>query len=317
LLALLIAMFISMLVFSAIVYYMEDMCDEEDTNPQSAQLCISQKAKFRSIPSTFWWCIATMTAVGYGDMAPVTTAGKLFGAVTMLIGILVFSLPITVIGSNYEHAYHTEVMRRLVGELETGIEQIFKTTAEKRQRAGAPPDPVAMVSLIQVQELTKRWSSNWSADHTHLWERISLMWDMYDIRLDGRFDGALTQTQAAKLFKDLKKQLDDRYSPLDNDQPLVHFDHGTDAGAKRGTHVCGGSKSVHADMMRLKAVAKLSTRVRQLDSHLVEHQQLIDHITASVCTLGSVVGLKLQPPSAVETCDAMHPGSRHALKGEE
>jgi potassium voltage-gated channel Shaker-related subfamily A protein 1 len=51
----------------------------------------------------------TMTTVGYGDMYPTTGIGKIIAVPTMLAGILIFALPITVIGSNYETAYHNEV----------------------------------------------------------------------------------------------------------------------------------------------------------------------------------------------------------------
>ena len=40
-------------------------------------------------------------------------------------------------------------------------------------------------------------------------ERLELMWDMYDYKLDGQLDGELSKFQVSKLFDDLRLQLDD------------------------------------------------------------------------------------------------------------
>jgi hypothetical protein len=56
---------------------------------------------FQSIPHTFWWCIVTITTVGYGDTYPVTWLGKIIGGLTMLMGILVLAFPISLLGANF------------------------------------------------------------------------------------------------------------------------------------------------------------------------------------------------------------------------
>jgi hypothetical protein len=63
--------------------------------------CVDQSL-FTSIPSTFWFVVATMTTVGYGDFVPLTTIGKLLSMLTALGGILILALPITVITHNFE-----------------------------------------------------------------------------------------------------------------------------------------------------------------------------------------------------------------------
>lgn len=52
-----------------------------------------QPNKFGSIPAAMWWSMATLTTVGYGDVTPVTVAGKIFGACVTVVGIGMAALP--------------------------------------------------------------------------------------------------------------------------------------------------------------------------------------------------------------------------------
>lgn len=46
-----------------------------------------QPKAFSSIPAGMWWAIETITTVGYGDMVPVTLAGRILGGIISVVGI--------------------------------------------------------------------------------------------------------------------------------------------------------------------------------------------------------------------------------------
>eukprot|EP00439_Symbiodinium_sp_Y106_P056452 s2796_g7.t3 len=48
---------------------------------------------FESIPHGMWWATVTLTTVGYGDVVPQTSLGKLFAACSMLIGYGILAVP--------------------------------------------------------------------------------------------------------------------------------------------------------------------------------------------------------------------------------
>eukprot|EP01063_Lacrimia_lanifica_P000170 TRINITY_DN1006_c4_g1_i1.p1 TRINITY_DN1006_c4_g1~~TRINITY_DN1006_c4_g1_i1.p1 ORF type:complete len:828 (+),score=297.05 TRINITY_DN1006_c4_g1_i1:104-2587(+) len=60
-----------------------------------------KESKFQSIPHTFWWALVTLCTVGYGDVVPMSPAGKTVAAITMLAGTLVIAFPVILIGANF------------------------------------------------------------------------------------------------------------------------------------------------------------------------------------------------------------------------
>jgi voltage-gated potassium channel Kch len=52
-----------------------------------------------------YWAITTLTTVGYGDTFPVEGGGRFIANIAMITGILIFALPLAVIGSNFQNAF--------------------------------------------------------------------------------------------------------------------------------------------------------------------------------------------------------------------
>lgn len=63
-------------IFASLLYYLEG-----DINPHMS-----------SFIDALWWSFATTSTVGYGDVVPVTTVGKIIGMFQMLIGVAIFGI---------------------------------------------------------------------------------------------------------------------------------------------------------------------------------------------------------------------------------
>ena len=47
---------------------------------------------FDSVEDGLWWSVTTVTGVGYGDLYPVTTGGRIIGVALEIVGVLTFGL---------------------------------------------------------------------------------------------------------------------------------------------------------------------------------------------------------------------------------
>ena len=51
--------------------------------------CNVAGARIKNAGDALWWAVTTVTTVGYGDVYPITTAGRYVGVITMFVGISV------------------------------------------------------------------------------------------------------------------------------------------------------------------------------------------------------------------------------------
>ncbi|HUG28232.1 MAG TPA: ion transporter, partial [Gemmatimonadales bacterium] len=54
---------------------------------------------FSSIPTSIYWAVVTLTTVGYGDIVPLTTAGKLLSMLLMLLGYGIIAVPTGIVSA--------------------------------------------------------------------------------------------------------------------------------------------------------------------------------------------------------------------------
>jgi voltage-gated potassium channel len=60
----------------------------------------AQPDKFASIFDSLWWAICTLTTVGYGDVYPITTGGRIFTCAVLLIGLGIVAVPTGLVASS-------------------------------------------------------------------------------------------------------------------------------------------------------------------------------------------------------------------------
>ena len=104
---------VSVVLFSSVLYLLENprtgMITEEQrvamgrtvVDMGDGTIADPHAACFGTISVAMWWTLTTMTTVGYGDCFPLTTLGKAAAVMTMLSGVVVLGMPISVLGSNF------------------------------------------------------------------------------------------------------------------------------------------------------------------------------------------------------------------------
>jgi voltage-gated potassium channel Kch len=68
----------------------------------------AQPDKFENIPTSIYWAVVTLASVGYGDISPVTPAGRAMTIVLAFIGIGIFAIPAALLSSAFSDELQKE-----------------------------------------------------------------------------------------------------------------------------------------------------------------------------------------------------------------
>lgn len=60
-----------------------------------------EESGFKSIPASVYWCIVTLTTVGFGDIAPVTPLGQFIASIIMIMGYGIIAVPTGIVSAEY------------------------------------------------------------------------------------------------------------------------------------------------------------------------------------------------------------------------
>ena len=77
----------------------------------SSSLCMyslehdAQPEVFANAFSGIWWSVSTLLTVGYGDIYPITTLGKIFGIVISFLGVGMVAIPTGIISASFVDQY--------------------------------------------------------------------------------------------------------------------------------------------------------------------------------------------------------------------
>jgi len=101
-------------------------------------------AKITNAEDALWWAYVTITTVGYGDLYPVTSEGRVIAAVLMTVGVGLFGTFTAYVASWFVSQKVEEEVEEIKEFEEEKAEEKFKTANEnKSQKKEARTEPLS------------------------------------------------------------------------------------------------------------------------------------------------------------------------------
>jgi voltage-gated potassium channel Kch len=123
------------------------------------------KEDFPSLEIGVWWAIVTLATVGYGDVVPTTTWGRVVGSATIIVGVTFLSF-----------------LTAIVTSLFISTEQEQKAAEEAKVRAASEAETRALIAASEAE--TRALIAASEAETRALFLRLDERLAAIDARLD-------------------------------------------------------------------------------------------------------------------------------------
>eukprot|EP00659_Diplonema_papillatum_P017596 gene17596-27089_t len=128
---------------------------------------------FQSIPATFWWCISTITVVGYGDDVPYSPAAKFLASMAMVSGTFIIAIPASVFGSTFLAEYQRKTECRIKAKHQANKQRTDAIVAVLHHLStaslfGSDEDPHVDYDALMWRML---WDDAYAGKAVRLWEQ--------------------------------------------------------------------------------------------------------------------------------------------------
>ena len=95
-------------------------------------------SKIKTLLDALWWCVATVTTVGYGDKVPVSNIGRIVALFYMFFGITMIAILLSVISNTfYKKRFEKEERDKRQQELsylKNELNELLKRLSEIEQK---------------------------------------------------------------------------------------------------------------------------------------------------------------------------------------
>jgi voltage-gated potassium channel len=102
-----------------------------------------QPDKLGDMPKAIWWAASMLAKIGGGELTPLTTPGRIIAAITVMLGIVCFALPVAIIG----RGFYEEIRRR---DFVVTFAMVARVPLFARLDAGAIADLVGILRARTV-----------------------------------------------------------------------------------------------------------------------------------------------------------------------